>query len=250
MATPNDRRVIWGSHVIPQEAIVREEGVTTYKLDTTIAKRFGGKGSVDINSEQDIDGWVSFFSPIDATWDLRSESGGADDDVWEDTHVIWDGERGVTTSGATLRSDTVNVDFLYIKNTGDVEFTDATCDYNNDPTIAHDDDDGKIKAGMMVSGTGIPADSYVGVRTSDTSFELYSSATGGAVSTTGGSVTNGELTFTGVECHLALEGNEYDIIIPGGAAVSMRVDTESSANIKVKTLAGTTVIEYVIAKTP
>ena len=103
---------------------------------------------------------------------------------------------------------------------------------------------------MMVSGTGIPADSYVGVRTSDTSFELYSSATGGAVSTTGGSVTNGELTFTGVECHLALEGAEFDIIIPGGAAVSMRVDTESSDDIKVRTLAGTTTIEYVIAKTP
>jgi len=101
----------------------------------------------------------------------------------------------------------------------------------------------------MVSGTGIPADSYVGVRTSDTSFELYSQATGGAVSTTGGSATR-TLTFTGVECHLALEGNEHDIIIPGGAAVSMRVDTESSDDIKVKTLAGTTTIEYVIAKTP
>ena len=40
-----------------------------------------------------------------------------------------------------------------------ISFTDATCDYNNDPTITHDDDDGKIEAGMLVSGTGIPVGS-------------------------------------------------------------------------------------------
>ena len=67
-------------------------------------------------------------------------------------------------------------------------FTDATCDYNNDPTIAHDDDDGAIKVGMVVSGTGIPTGSTVASVTSDTSFEL-------SASTTGGSVTNGTLTF-------------------------------------------------------
>ena len=67
-------------------------------------------------------------------------------------------------------------------------FVDATCDYNNDPTIAHDDDDGAIKVGMVVSGTGIPTGSTVASVTSDTSFEL-------SASTTGGSVTNGTLSF-------------------------------------------------------
>jgi hypothetical protein len=67
-------------------------------------------------------------------------------------------------------------------------FTDATCDYNNDPTIAHDDDSGAIKVGMQVFGTGIPAAAIVASVTSDTSFEL-------SASTTGGSVTNGTLTF-------------------------------------------------------
>ena len=67
-------------------------------------------------------------------------------------------------------------------------FTDATCDYNNDPTIAHDDDDGKITANSLVSGTGIPAGAYVSSVTSDTAFEL-------SASTTGGSVTNGTLSF-------------------------------------------------------
>ena len=67
-------------------------------------------------------------------------------------------------------------------------FTDATCDYNNDPTIAHDDDSGAIKGGMHVFGTGIPAAAIVASVTSDTSFEL-------SASTTGGSVTNGTLSF-------------------------------------------------------
>ena len=70
-----------------------------------------------------------------------------------------------------------------------VEFVDSTCDYNNDPTIAHDDDDGKIQAGMSVTGTGIPAGATVDSITSDTAFEL-------SASTTGGAVTNGLLTFS------------------------------------------------------
>jgi hypothetical protein len=179
MATPNDRRVIWGSYVIPQVSfsttstqVTREEGSTAgtasytdYKLDTTVAKRFGGKGSVDINSDQAVDGWVSFLSPVDNLWE-------AVDNVWNLDQTTWDGERGVTTSAAVLRSDTVNIDFLYVKNLGSVE------------------------------------------------------------------------------CQLALEGDEFDILIPGGAAVSMRVNSVSSANIKVQTASSTTTIEYVIAKTP
>ena len=73
-----------------------------------------------------------------------------------------------------------------------IEFTDATCDYNNDPTITHDDDNGKIVAGMTVTGTGIPAGATVSSVTSDTEFEL-------SASTTGGSVTNGTLTFAGIK---------------------------------------------------
>ena len=55
-----------------------------------------------------------------------------------------------------------------------------------------------------------------------------------------------------VECQLALEGDEPDILIPGGAAVSMRTNSSSvtSATVKVATAASsstTTTIEYVIA---
>ena len=75
-----------------------------------------------------------------------------------------------------------------------INFTDATCDYNDDPTIAHNDDNGKIHVDMFVSGNNIPDDAYVGVVSSDTSFELYKS--GSAVSTTGGNLTDQTLVFT------------------------------------------------------
>tara|TARA_A100001201_G_scaffold9753_1_gene14210 strand:- start:21858 stop:24989 length:3132 start_codon:yes stop_codon:yes gene_type:complete len=79
---------------------------------------------------------------------------------------------------------------VYITYRSEGPFTDNTCDYNNDPTIAHDDDNGAIKKGMNVTGTGIPSHSYVESVTSNTSFELNDSTTGGAV-------TNGTLTFNG-----------------------------------------------------
>jgi len=86
-----------------------------------------------------------------------------------------------------------------------VEFKDATCDYNNDPTINHDDDDGKIVAGMTVTGTGIPSGATVSSITSDTAFEL-------SASTTGGSVTNGTLTFAGIRKYTI---NIYAKTVPG-----------------------------------
>ena len=65
--------------------------------------------------------------------------------------------------------------------------TDSTCDYNNDPTITMDST-ASISVGMSVSGTGIPAGATVSSITNSTTFEL-------SASTTGGSVTNGTLTF-------------------------------------------------------
>ena len=74
--------------------------------------------------------------------------------------------------------------------------TDDTCDLTDDPTITHDSN-ANIKAGMAVTGSGIPASSYVGIKTSNTAFELYKD--GSEVSTTGGAASDVELTFTGGE---------------------------------------------------
>jgi hypothetical protein len=80
---------------------------------------------------------------------------------------------------------------VFDANQNTLSFTDSTCDYNNDPTVACDSSV-KITPGLFVSGTGIPAGAYVSsVNTAGavTSFEL-------SAATTGGSVTNGTLTFS------------------------------------------------------
>ena len=70
---------------------------------------------------------------------------------------------------------------------GGATFNNATCDYNNDPTITHDAD-ANIVVGLVVTGTGIPAGAKVDSITDSTHFELNQATTGGAV-------TNGTLTF-------------------------------------------------------
>ena len=80
---------------------------------------------------------------------------------------------------------------VFDANQNTLSFTDATCDYNNDPTITCDSSV-KITPGLFVTGTGIPAAAYVvSVNTAGavTSFEL-------SASTTTGAVTNGTLTFS------------------------------------------------------
>ena len=184
MATPNDRRIVYGTFVVPQIAfnttsteVTREEGSTAgraayedWKLDTTVAKRFGGKSTgdhVQITHDQAMDGWVSFISPIDQQWE-------AVDNIWNLNVTTWENEGiSVGDSLSTIRSGSDGIKFLYIKNLGTVQ------------------------------------------------------------------------------CEVALEGDERDILIPPGAAVSIR--THSSVNtgtLKVATaaLSGTTTqIEYVIA---
>ena len=78
--------------------------------------------------------------------------------------------------------------------------TDATCDYNNDPTITMDST-ANISFGMTVTGTGIPVGATVDSVTNTTTFEL-------SASTTGGSVTNGTLTF-GMEEFIELAPGEF-----------------------------------------
>ena len=183
MAVPNDRRIVYGTYVVPQIAfnttsteVTREEGSTAgrasyedWKLDTTVAKRFGGKSTgdhVQVTHDQGTDLWTSMVS-IHQEWDTF-------DETWNLTPAIWGEDTGkvaVDNSLSTIRSGTTAVKFLYIKNLGTVE------------------------------------------------------------------------------CQLALEGDEPDILIPGGASVSMRTNSSSvtSATVKVATASSTTTIEYVIA---
>ena len=182
MATPNDRRIVYGAFVVPQQSYsttstqeTTEEGhtvgrasYTKYKVDTGVDKYFGGKSTgdhVQITHDQASDEWTSMID-MDQIWNQM-------DDLWSTSDAVWGTDAGgmaVTTSGATLRSGSTAIQFLYIKNLGSVE------------------------------------------------------------------------------CQLALEGNEYDILIPADASVAIRTtSTVTAATAKVKTASGATTIEYIIA---
>ena len=113
----------------------------------------------------------------------------------------------VTFSGASAVGNQT-VDGEKVITDVDALFTDATCDYNNDPTITHDANV-RIYAGLPVSGTGIPAGAYVASINSSTSFEL-------SASTTGGSVTNGTLTFDGTKVFTVATSTNSSTAVGGG----------------------------------
>ena len=167
----NARKVIYSSYVVPIETETSEEGIIHSKLDTTTnIKKFAGKGSVAIAADQVNDEWVSFFGPKQ-NWE---DTGTATDDEWRYQYTLWDGKQSIANGSATTirEQDIVDIDFLYIKNTG------------SDNTAT-----------------------------------------------------------------LSLNDIGYDILIPPGAAVSMRVNDIASNTIKVDTVSGSTSIEYIIAKT-
>ena len=171
MATPNDRRVIYSSYVVPIETETSEEGIVYSNLDTTAnIKKFSGKGTVSIAPDQVNDEWVSFLHP-NQNWE---DTGTSTDDIWNHQYTLWDGTQSIANGSATVikTQDTVDINFLYIKNTG-----------------------------------------------------------------------------TANTATLSLNHIRYDILIPPGAAVSMRVNDISSHTIKVDTVSGSTSIEYIIAKT-
>ena len=128
MATPNARQIVFGTSVIPKQTAnttstqeTLEDGTTVgvaqYTdtiLDTTIAKRFGGKGTVTIAADQEIDGWVSLFHPADDEIDGL-------DSLWNLEETNWNEVVEITSTDHTLRDDTEDCNFLYMKNTGAVE---------------------------------------------------------------------------------------------------------------------------------
>ena len=104
-----------------------------------------------------------------------------------------------------------------------VEFTDTACAWNTgtDPTITHSDLDGKIVAGMTVTGPStIPAGATVGSVTDDTHFELSLEPTGGAASSQ-------TLTFAGIR--------KYTIDIH--AETVGNISTKHSPHIEIRDLA-------------
>ena len=116
-----ERRVIYSSYVVPQEALVLEEGDATvgqlkkYAMESGAGRAFGGKGIVATTADQWGESWTS-MQHAQQYWEQYSS-------FWEDSMEVWNNV-GVTISAATslvLTSagvDTTVVKFLYIKNLG------------------------------------------------------------------------------------------------------------------------------------
>jgi len=130
--------------------------------------------------------------------------------------------------------------YVYIKNHSTVAAEiitignpsiDATCDYNNDPTIAMDATN-ILRFGMTVSGTGIPAAATVASITSATAFEL-------SASTTGGNLANQTLTF-GTDEYFKLGAGEF-AFFPWMASEATAASQDVS--LALKTASGSPVLE-------
>lgn len=127
MGTPNARQIQFATSVVPKKTAstvstqeTREDGstvgVNTYTdtvLDTTIGKRFGGKGIVTIAQDQALQGWIATSVPQDEIDGLEEE--------WEATNTTWDELVSVPSTDKTIRYDSATCNFVYVKNTGSTE---------------------------------------------------------------------------------------------------------------------------------
>ena len=135
MATPAARRITFGTAVTPRITatttdmeVVREDGssmstpdYTDTILDTTINKRFGGKGIATIAADQVIEGWTTDSVVLDEIDGI--------DDHWNDMSLHWEEVLEITSTDHTIRHDTAACNFVYIKNIGSIEarlFLDGT----------------------------------------------------------------------------------------------------------------------------
>jgi hypothetical protein len=133
MADADDRRIIFGTHIVPKESADSEESIPQKSIlmqqdsnGNTMAKTFGGKSiCTDINSTQWGDSWTS-MAHQNMNWEDYDDADDHSGNRWEDMVESWNGFLSVSTSGIQLtggNSDAANVQlaFCYIRNTGDVE---------------------------------------------------------------------------------------------------------------------------------
>ena len=116
------RQVIYSSYVIPQEALVLEEGDATvgqlkkYAIEGGAGRTYGGKGIVTTTADQWGESWTS-MQHSQQYWEEYSS-------FWEDSMEVWN-NAGVTvgSSAFSLVLDSAGVTttpvlFLYIRNLG------------------------------------------------------------------------------------------------------------------------------------
>ena len=113
----NARKVIMRTKVSLLDAVgtLEEETHDDYITSSSIGSvstngRWGGNSvNTDISSSQ-TGNWSSFVESENITWNLNAQN-------WEEAGA-WSGDFGLTTSGVALSTDTADLKFLYIRNTG------------------------------------------------------------------------------------------------------------------------------------
>jgi hypothetical protein len=113
----NARKVIMRTKVSLLDAVgtLEEETYDDYIASSSIGSvstngRWGGNSvNTDISASQ-TGNWSSFVESENITWNLNAQN-------WEEAGA-WTGDFGLTTSGVALSTDTADLKFLYIKNTG------------------------------------------------------------------------------------------------------------------------------------
>ena len=120
-----DRRVVMRTSVIPSEQVaiaavpgsLEEYNISkvTYNDNHTLSSigRLGGNSLMtDISSNQWGDGWASIVAPLDAAyWEGNEE-------VWESAGFWEEEDPTISATAVQLSSDTSDLQFCYIKNTG------------------------------------------------------------------------------------------------------------------------------------
>ena len=115
---PNDRRVIFGTYVVPTRIdTMEEDSISKTSFQTSPGKTLGGKGSAEIDTTQWNDAWTSMFH-TQVKWEDLDDNTDTTGNWWEDAHEPWNGTLTLGTSGVQLTADTTDCGFLYIKNTG------------------------------------------------------------------------------------------------------------------------------------
>ena len=108
------RRVIFSTHVVPQESLVTEEGGTKYAMEGGAGRAYGGKGTATLTAAQWGEAWTSMNGPKQY-WENM-------DNNWEDEGCGWNGIQTVSSAVTSLNVDATSatnpVLFLYIRNLG------------------------------------------------------------------------------------------------------------------------------------
>ena len=115
---PNDRRVIFGTYVVPTRIdTMEEDSISKTSFQTSPGKTLGGKGSAAIDATQWNDAWTSMFH-TQVKWEDLDDTDDTTGNRWEDSHEPWNGTLTLGTGGVQLTADTTDCGFLYVKNTG------------------------------------------------------------------------------------------------------------------------------------